>query len=101
MAVTVGCATQPPRCQRLDTNEDWHRLLSPPDFVVAETYEKMFPHGVPDRPEKFAWYSQSPDRFAACLPGDRFGCGDFVVYFSGSRLDDLSDITLCGASRGS
>ena len=96
LGLTASCATSLPDCQLFDSRDGWHKLGSPPDFVVTQTYEEMFPRGVPANTDDFVWYSDSSGRYASCLPGNRYGCGDSVSYFTGSDLEDVAEIVLCG-----
>ena len=95
----MGCASRPPSCPGLELQEGWVRLPSQPEFVDASTYTEMYPRGVPADVEAFAWYANSSGRVAACLPGNSVGCGEFVSYFTGSELEDLAEITVCGEGK--
>jgi hypothetical protein len=98
LSLMAGCATSTPVCQRLESRGDWLRLNSPPDFVGASVYKQMYLRGTNPTQEDFVWYSNSSDGHAACLPGDRHGCGDFVWYFTGGELGDAGEIVVCGES---
>ncbi len=98
LGLNFGCTTSEPICHVFESRSEWLRLSSPPDFVGASTYKQMYPRGIPPAPDDVVWYSNSSGRFAACRLGDRYGCGEFVSYFTGSELDDPGEIVVCGES---
>ena len=98
LILLTGCAANTPVCSLLESRNEWLRIDSPPDFVSTSTLEEMFPRGTSSTPEDLVWYSDSAGRFAACLPGNRYGCGDSVSYFKGNEMEDISEIVLCGES---
>ena len=95
LVLVTNCATTPPVCQMLELRGGWLRLPAAPGFVDASTYEQMYPRGVPAPPEEFVWYVESSGRFAACLPGNRYGCGDSVSYFTNGELEDVAEFSVC------
>lgn len=95
LASVASCAISSTDCSLMTTRSEWYRLDSPPSFVTATTYQEMYPRVAPPHPDKFIWYKESSGRYAACVPGNRHGCGAVVSYFSDNRLEEISEIVVC------
>ena len=100
-AVLSGCASSPQPCKALDNRDTWSRLEAAPGLVDDALLESMYFSGIPPRASELVWYSNSQGQFAACNPGNRYGCGDHVVYYdkiNGSlQKAEGEEIVVCGA----
>ena len=92
---TASCANSPTDCSLMTARSEWSRLNSPPTFVTASTYKNMYPRVAPPHPDKFIWYKETSGRYAACVPGNRHGCGDSISYFTDNQLEEISEIVVC------
>ena len=84
----------------MDYRAEWTKLDSPPSFVKDSTYQDMNPNGAPLRPDDAVWYIDASGRHAACLPGDRRGCGESILYFAGEQLEEIGEIIVCADREG-
>ncbi len=93
--LSVGCAASPPQCRLLDSRAEWTRLDSPPSFVKGSTYQDMVAKGAPPHPDEVVWYRETSGRYAACVMGNRSGCGESISYFSGDQMEEIGEIVVC------
>lgn len=95
-----ACVTAPSACKIMDSRDDWSNLDNAPRFVDADVIEAMYVSGKPPEADELIWYKSATGRVAACNPGNRYGCGDHVVFYdevNGSYTrSDLEEIVVCG-----
>ena len=80
-ALLSACAGAPTACHMLDQKPEWVRLAATPPFVDDAVLEKMYYSGIPPARNDLVWYSDLNMQVAACRPGNRYGCGDYVVFY--------------------